>query len=135
MAKKTNKKKQLQHEDTIDADDDDENTKDWWTKYFWSYEKLIEDAKEAHNTSGIARDDASRSKLGIKGAKLVAKLSPKHVRKVEKTKASTALCHVSYMFVFLYFTSSPTSSRPLFRLGTYDIQKKPSFNSVLRQNC
>lgn len=39
MTKKTHKKKALQHEDTIDADDDDE--KDWWTKYFWSYEKLI----------------------------------------------------------------------------------------------
>lgn len=107
--KKTQKKKQLQHEDTFDADDDDENTKDWWTKYFWSYEKLIDDSKELnklrksnsqhqHTGNGAGchtggKDD--RSKLGIKGAKLVARLSPKHVHKVEKTKASTALCHVS----------------------------------------
>lgn len=108
-AKKSQKKKQLKHEDTFDAEDDDENTKDWWTKYFWSYEKLIDDSKElnklrksnsqnqhtGNGTGCYTGGKDERSKLGIKGAKLVARLSPKHVNKVEKTKVSTALCHVS----------------------------------------
>lgn len=126
-AKKSQKKKQLKHEDTFDADDDDENTKDWWTKYFWSYEKLIDDSKElsklrksnsqhqnSGNGAGYYKDD--RSKLGIKGAKLVARLSPKHVNKVEKTKASTALCHVSTKCC----VEIPISVRSLFYKILYD---------------
>ncbi|XP_050085649.1 otoferlin-like isoform X2 [Anopheles aquasalis] len=51
-AKQKQKKKHLldQHHDTLDAengdgDDDDESSKDWWTKYFLSYERLIESMK------------------------------------------------------------------------------------------
>lgn len=39
--------------------------------------------------------DSEKSKLGIKSSKLVAKLSPKHVKKVEEQpKANTALCQI-----------------------------------------
>lgn len=97
MPKKGNKKKPLQSEETIDIDDDDVNSKDWWTKYFWSYEKLIESKKIQANrfpiTATAVKDE--KSKLGIKGSKLVAKLSPKHMKKMsEPTKSNTALCQI-----------------------------------------
>lgn len=92
----------------MDFDDDDENSKDWWTKYFWSYEKLIDDAKEqkfritggGNNNVPNGKDD--KSKLGVKGSKLVARLSPKHRRKVERSKSSTALCQVLRVFLLLF---------------------------------
>lgn len=93
------KKKSLAHEETIDINDDDENSKDWWTKYFWSYEKLIECKKAQTNERfpNIAptTKEAEKSKLGIKSSKIVAKLSPKHSKKLEETpKHNTALCQI-----------------------------------------
>ncbi|KAG4068663.1 hypothetical protein HA402_002354 [Bradysia odoriphaga] len=99
VQKKAHKKRVVEQDDSLDFDDDDENSKDWWTKYFWSYEKLIEDAKEqkfritgGNNNVPNGKDD--KSKLGVKGSKLVARLSPKHRRKVERSKSSTALCQI-----------------------------------------
>lgn len=99
VQKKSNKKRLVEQEDSLDFDDDDENSKDWWTKYFWSYEKLIEDAKEQKfritgGNTNVPNGKDDKSKLGVKGSKLVARLSPKHRRKVERSKSSTALCQV-----------------------------------------
>lgn len=84
-------------QETIDIEDDDENSKDWWTKYFWSYEKLIEESKFPANrlAIGLQAKDDNKSKLAIKSSKIVAKLSPKRVKKPEETaKSSTALCQI-----------------------------------------
>ncbi|GAB0097053.1 Otoferlin [Sergentomyia squamirostris] len=85
MRKQQMKKKQMQPEESVDIEDDDENSKDWWTKYFWSYEKLIEDTKGicGHRSPidiQYQKEEEKRS-LTVKGAKLVAKLSPKHQNK------------------------------------------------------
>lgn len=106
VQKKSNKKKAIEPEDSIDFDDDDENSKDWWTKYFWSYEKLIDDAKgQTFRITGgscnVPNGKEDKSKLGVKGSKLVARLSPKHRRKVERSKASTALCQACFLFVIV----------------------------------
>lgn len=86
----------MPQDETIDIDDDVENSKDWWTKYFWSYEKLIESRKPPNirfPVTGPPKDE--KSKLGIKSSKLVAKLSPKHMKKIaEPTKSNTALCRI-----------------------------------------
>lgn len=89
----------VRREDTIDADEEHENSKDWWTKYFWSYEKLIEDRKlpAQRSVCAIATKD-EKSKLGIKGVKIVAKLSPKHSKKTtngtEAAKVNMALSKI-----------------------------------------
>lgn len=77
-------------------DDDDENSKDWWTKYFYSFEKLIEDAKVTTPHRFVEHQNVERKKLGVKGSKLVAKLSPKHLSNKKCSKNTTALCHVSF---------------------------------------
>lgn len=106
-------KKPIPNEDEFDADDDEENTKDWWTKYFWSYEKLCEESTNVGHLCEGRRDGAAaaagpsdgkeqlRSKLGIKGAKLVARISPKHAFKAEKTKVTTAVFQVIFQ-AFLF---------------------------------
>lgn len=33
--RKSNRRKPLESQDTIDADGEDENNKDFWTKYYW----------------------------------------------------------------------------------------------------
>lgn len=82
--------------ESVELDDDDENSKDWWTKYFWSYEKLIEDQKSPMQRFGAAVSKEEKPKLGLKGVKLVAKLSPKHNKKAppEPSKANLALCQI-----------------------------------------
>lgn len=106
VQKKQNKKKIVQQEDSLDIDDEDVRNKDWWTKYFWSYEKLIDDSKGTCNhLFGTSLMKEDNSKLIIKGSKLVAKLSPKHYRKPESSKSSTALCQVyaNISFEYAYF--------------------------------
>ncbi|XP_054274223.1 otoferlin-like [Macrosteles quadrilineatus] len=100
----TNRKRKQSVED---FDDDDEN-RDWWTKYFASVEAMIEESKEKRKekqlqltngslpihvestpsqNSPSADNKANKAKLGQSAAaKIVAKLSPKSVRrKVDKT--------------------------------------------------
>lgn len=77
----------------MDDDDDDDNSKDWWTKYFNSFEKLIESTKGPAIKLTEHQQMEEKKKLNIKGSKLVAKLSPKHLKK-PPTKTA-ALCHVS----------------------------------------
>lgn len=62
-------------------DDDDEPSKDWWTKYFLSYEKLIESTKSPAPKPVEQNTAEEKRKLGIKTSKIVAKLSPKHTPK------------------------------------------------------
>lgn len=115
MKRKSQRRKPpLQHDDTLDPDDDHENTKDWWTKYFWSYEKLILESKEKNLLAGgrnkfigsaqqmaNGRDDAAASRSGRLGFKATKALmpSPKHLQQVEKNKASTALFYVSFVSI------------------------------------
>lgn len=100
--KSLRRKPPLQHDDTLDPDDDHDNTKDWWTKYFWSYEKLILESKALSDNSRskvlgqpipTPKAERSTSRLGFKSTKALMP-SPKHLQQVEKNKASTALFHV-----------------------------------------
>lgn len=96
-------KLQPQEESVEQIDDiDDDNSKDWWTKYFNSYEKLIEDSKmicsklEQHHL----HDD--KKKFNMKGTKLVAKLSPKHLKKQPTSGRNIAMCHVRIYQIYIY---------------------------------
>lgn len=90
----------MESQETIDADTEDENSKDWWTKYFWSHEVLAETNKEPHMLRGGKgaqnHQKEEKSKMNLKGVKLVNKLSPKHTKKepVEVPKPNRALCQI-----------------------------------------
>lgn len=72
-------------------DPNDELSRDWWTKYFWSYERLIDNTKaeKALNSNDkflnppsifsptSSATQQSNQKFGLKTNKLVQKLSPK----------------------------------------------------------
>ncbi|XP_049278601.1 otoferlin-like [Anopheles funestus] len=114
------KRKPLEAQGTFDGqdgaggdgdDDDDGSSKDWWTKYFLSYERLIESAKSA-GTGGVGAgacggmgaigigpgDGAGGSadggkKLGVKTSRLVSKLSPKAAPK-KPSNPRVATCQI-----------------------------------------
>lgn len=116
--KQASKKRSAQinnvNEIMIDQDYDDELSRDWWTKYFWSYERLIDLTKteKSHTTEKFLAPPPNATttnvqKFGIKGAKLVQKLSParaKHDPNSEKVSPNqqtnrnnmntTAMCQV-----------------------------------------
>uniref|UniRef100_A0A182N8H2 C2 domain-containing protein n=1 Tax=Anopheles dirus TaxID=7168 RepID=A0A182N8H2_9DIPT len=64
-----------------DDGDDDGSSKDWWTKYFLSYERLIEAAKSPSggqpSQDGVGGPSDGGRKLGVKTSRLVSRLSPK----------------------------------------------------------
>lgn len=103
MKKSASKKKTLQQlsEESIDQDDCDDETKDWWTKYFLSYERLIESTKGANQrvheilcTSPTGTDIESKKKFTlISKSKIVQKISPKHSAKKEDNK-NIATCDI-----------------------------------------
>ncbi|XP_072153878.1 otoferlin [Bemisia tabaci] len=81
--------------------DDDDESRDWWTKYFASVEATIEEGKEARKENvlqtngGLYADhpdtaqpkNAKHNKLGPStAAKLVAKLSPKTIQRKQAKK-------------------------------------------------
>lgn len=88
----------------MEQDDDDDETKDWWTKYFLSYEKLIESTKgssqrayEAYCTSPNPSGDSEQKKKFtlISKSKIVQKISPKHVPKQPQPTGKTiATCDI-----------------------------------------
>lgn len=109
---------------SIDEDvDDEEGNRDWWTKYFASVERMIDETKEArkmqnqngtlqvhsdednHQKCNISSSNSDRSigehkrRFGFKTAatasRFAARISPKSVRKRNKYKP--ALCKVSFM--------------------------------------
>lgn len=93
-SKKSERRKKLEPQETIDQDED-ENSKDWWTKYFWSHEVLSElKSPPLQRRMQTQRDE--KLKIGLKGVKLVTKLSPKHAKKesIETVKPNKALCHI-----------------------------------------
>ena len=105
MKKSTSKKKQLQQmsEDSFEQEEDDDETKDWWTKYFLSYEKLIESTKgssqrayEALCTSPNAFGDNEQKKKYtlISKSKIVQKISPKHAPKPPEKPKNVAVCDI-----------------------------------------
>lgn len=68
----------------MDNGPDSENSKDWWTKYFLSYERVIRQAK-GHSAAGQklksilkAPEEEKRSMLTAKSSRLMNKISPKH---------------------------------------------------------
>ncbi|XP_055599374.1 otoferlin-like [Uranotaenia lowii] len=97
VAKNKKTKKKLEHEDTFEAEDDDESSKDWWTKYFLSYERLIEASKTVANTRALENHVGSTAeggkKLGVKTSKFVSKLSPKTTPK-KTASPNTATCQI-----------------------------------------
>lgn len=88
------KRKHMQRDETIEADDDDERSKDWWTKYFWSHESLIE-SKDFEQKYATSTQREEKHKIGIR---LVSKLSPKQSKKsgttAEIIKPNRALCQI-----------------------------------------
>lgn len=100
---------------SVDEDlDDEEANKDWWTKYFASVEKMIEDTNTAKKLNGnlqvysdeeneLSASNSERSigehykkKFGFKTAatasRFAARISPKSVRK--RSRYKPALCKV-----------------------------------------
>lgn len=95
--RKNNRRKPLESQDTIDADGEDENNKDWWTKYFWSHETLIEPKEQTlFPKKANPNQREEKLKIGLKSVKLVTKLSPKHAKKesVEVFRPNRALCQI-----------------------------------------
>lgn len=95
--RKSNRRKPLGSQDTIDADGEDENNKDWWTKYFWSHETLIESKEQpVFRTKANLNQREEKLKIGLKSVKLVTKLSPKHVKKeqIDVIRPNRALCQI-----------------------------------------
>lgn len=86
-------------EELIDQeDDDDDETRDWWTKYFLSYEKLIESTKGSSQSgyqtlcispNTIDGDHKKKFKL-ISKSKIVHKVSPKHASKLQTPSKNIA---------------------------------------------
>lgn len=115
----TNKKRKLSFEEDLE---DEEDSKDWWTKYFASVERMIEESKESkkvliqNGTLQIFEDDHSgnnsdkspgrspgaefKKKFGFKAAanasRFTTRISPKSVRKRNKNKPQ--LCKVRKSF-------------------------------------
>jgi hypothetical protein len=107
MKKNATKKKQLQQqtsEDSFQEEDDDDETKDWWTKYFLSYERLIESAKGSGSglrvpdslcTSPNGTDSESKKKFTlISKSKIVQKISPKHTPAKKEENKNVAACDI-----------------------------------------
>lgn len=111
-----NKKRKHSIDDDVD---DEEGNKDWWTKYFASVERMIDESKEAkkisnqngnlqiedeNNThSGNSSDKSPgpgeyKKRFGFKTAatasRFAARISPKSVRK--RSKYKPALCKVRF---------------------------------------
>lgn len=97
--------------------EDEEGSKDWWTKYFASIEEMINQSKEARkcqNQEMIMNEEMNsnvnekspnehKKRFGFKttgtAAKFAARISPKSVRKRPKTK--TALCKVNKVKIII----------------------------------
>ncbi|KAL9883742.1 otoferlin-like isoform 3-T8 [Glossina fuscipes fuscipes] len=109
--------KMAQHKDGIaiqEHESDDELSRDWWTKYFWSYERLIDNTKAEKALRPSDKFLTSPSPIIIhnhksvnKGTKLMQKLSPLGRNKTETNSCpntpkrqiksfnrSTALCQI-----------------------------------------
>ncbi|XP_039959454.1 otoferlin-like [Bactrocera tryoni] len=95
--KQASKKRSAQlnnaNEIMIDQDHDDQLSRDWWTKYFWSYERLIDLTKteKSHASEKFLAPPPNATttnvqKFGIKGAKFVQKLSPKGMTGISRDK-------------------------------------------------
>ncbi|ERL89507.1 hypothetical protein D910_06873 [Dendroctonus ponderosae] len=119
-AKKTKRGSGKKRKQSVDEElDDEEGSKDWWTKYFASVERMIHESKEAKKISTqngnlqvyYAEDDSNtpsgyssdkspgqeyKKRFGFKTAanasRLTARISPKSVRKSSKSKP--VLCKV-----------------------------------------
>ncbi|XP_023341787.1 otoferlin, partial [Eurytemora carolleeae] len=85
-----------------DIQDEDEESMDWWTKYFASIDSLIEEGKAKHYGEGLAEtklteehEDKAKKKSSISALKHVAdvaktwgKFSPRHQTRPEKSKVA-----------------------------------------------
>ncbi|XP_018569831.1 otoferlin-like [Anoplophora glabripennis] len=116
MKTELNKKRKHSIDDDVE---DEEDSKDWWTKYFASIERMIEDSKEAKKVlnqngnlqvytdddnnphSGNSSDKSpgqgeQRKRFGFKTAatasRFAARISPKSVRK--RSKYKPVLCKI-----------------------------------------
>lgn len=87
------KRKQLASDESMDMDSvDSENSKDWWTKYFLSYERVIRQSKApVPKLKPILKqeEDHKRSILSTKGSKLMTRISPKHCQPMANKQKST----------------------------------------------
>lgn len=87
------KRRAPQKNSSTESDMEDEKDRDWWTKYFWSYEKLIDESKIVQIKPVFPKMKEKDDKLGLKGgSKAALKLSPKKIQK--EVKCNTALCRI-----------------------------------------
>lgn len=100
------KRKQLPSQESSEMDGgvDNENSKDWWTKYFLSYERVIRQTKgPAPKLKSILKPEEEKksTSLSTKGTKLITKISPKHQvmhkqdsKEDEYNPLTTPLCEI-----------------------------------------
>lgn len=119
LSKKTDSNKKRRKYSSDEDLDDEEANRDWWTKYFASIERMIDESKEAkkllnqngnlqvhhaddenNSQSGYSSDRSQgdgRRRFGFKTAanasKFAARISPKSTRK-QRDKYKPALCKV-----------------------------------------
>ncbi|TMW49673.1 hypothetical protein DOY81_005242 [Sarcophaga bullata] len=160
MVKKQNSKKKTSRRGsnkennlTPEQDSDDELSRDWWTKYFWSYERLIDNAKaeKALNqndkflTPTTNQPTLNTNIFGVKGAKLVQKLSPKamtglgrnkhdintaaQTQKVKTFNSTTALCQVSSQTNSSRRIRKVARRAPHFQIYPNELESQPEFNN------
>lgn len=96
---KKEKRRSIRKQDLQDGDDEDEKSKDWWTKYFWSHEILVEKRNSLGDVSRPTPERLDKQiKIGKKTVRLVPKLSPKNVKRSQlpsdKHKINRAFCRV-----------------------------------------
>ncbi|XP_055909489.1 otoferlin-like isoform X1 [Eupeodes corollae] len=127
IGKKQHPKRKSTSIDPIqEYDTDDENNKDWWTKYFWSYEKLIDANKELTKPTLLQVREEKQQKLNVKSSKIVHKLSPKRGGKdLKGTPVSpnneTAVCKPPS-------TSIHSTTDSNFAIFPNELEAQPEFN-------
>ncbi|KAI8121686.1 Otoferlin [Lucilia cuprina] len=130
----SNKENNLMQE----QDSDDELSRDWWTKYFWSYERLIDNAKaekalnhtEKYLTPPPSQVSQNSNKLGAKGAKLVQKLSPKAMTSIGRNKPDfNNTTNVSSQTNSSKRIRSVARRAPHFQIYPNELESQPEFNN------
>lgn len=134
-------------------DADDECSRDWWTKYFWSYERLIDNAKAEKALAATDKYLTPPTNLPTQnstkfGSKFVQKLSPKAMTSLGRssnkmdqcispssTKSkpfnsnTTALCQVSGQTNSSKRIRSVARRAPHFQIYPGELEAQSEFNN------
>lgn len=78
---------------------DSENSKDWWTKYFLSYERVIRQSKASQFKVILKppqpQEEEKRSTFASRGNKLMTRMSPKHSQPVVRKQDSNEVADLN----------------------------------------